>query len=47
MVVQYLVETKTTNDLLTQADLTTLGASDWELTAVIQDGLSVIYIFSK
>lgn len=47
MVVQYLVETKTTTDLLTQADLTTLGASDWELVTTIQEGLSVIYIFKK
>jgi len=47
MVVQYLVQTKTTNDLLTQAELTTLGVSDWNLVSVIQEGLSVIYIFSK
>ena len=47
MVVQYLVQTKTTNDLLTQAELTTLGVSDWNLVSVIQEGLSVIYIFRK
>ena len=47
MVVQYLVETRTTNALLTQSDLTTLGVSDWELVTVIQEGLSVIYIFKK
>lgn len=47
MVVQYLVQTKTTTDLLTQSDLTTLGISDWELVTVIQEGLSVIYIFKK
>jgi hypothetical protein len=47
MVVQYKVETKTTNTLLTEAELITLGTSDWVLISVIQDGLSVIYIFSK
>ncbi len=47
MVVEYLVQTKTTNDLLTQAELTTLGVSDWILAGIIQEGLSVIYIFRK
>jgi hypothetical protein len=47
MVVFYNVETRTTNNLLTEAELTTLGVSDWNLVSVIQEGLSVIYIFSK
>ena len=47
MVVEYNVETRTTTSLLTEAELTVLGTSNWNLVGVIQDGLSVIYIFSK
>lgn len=47
MVVEYKVETRTTQQLLTEAELTTLGLSDWDLAGIIQEGLSVIYIFKK
>jgi hypothetical protein len=47
MVVTYQVETRTTDNLLTQSELNTLGASDWNLVSVIQEDRSVIYIFSK
>ena len=47
MVVLYNVETRTTQNLLTEAELTVLGAADWELVEIIQEGLSVIYIFKK
>ena len=47
MVVEYKVETRSSQRLLTEAELTTLGLSDWNLVAIIQQDLSVIYIFSK
>jgi len=47
MAVEYNVETRTTCTLMTEAELTALGVSNWNLVSVIQDGLSVIYIFSK
>ena len=47
MAIEYNVETRTTQNLLTEAELTAIGVSDWDLVQIIQDGLSVIYIFKK
>ena len=47
MVVLYNVETRTTQQLLTEAELTVLGAADWELIQIIHNNQSVIYIFKK
>ena len=47
MAIQYKVETRTTQSLLTEAELTALGLLNWELVQVIQEGLSVIYIFKQ
>ena len=47
MAVLYKVETRSTVSPLTEAELTTLGAADWELIQIITKDMSLIYIFKK
>ena len=47
MALTYDVVTRTTQDLMTAAELTVKGDDSWELVGIIQNDLTVIYIFKK